>query len=274
MTNPFAHLADEEAHDAEDLRRELLADTHRGFAKMRKVGIQRPKAEKHRPSMLPFFVRGSSERALDAWLLLLALEPVLGPDDPLPMATWARLLGIARPCSETSASRAFAMLVSLKLADRRLEHRRSVLAPLLEDGSGHPYFRPGSAPESGPGYFTIPHEYWTDGYADRLRLPGKVALLIALAETSLTPTFEVPTTRADEWYGISERTLERGYQELSDEKLLLVHGQRVKAKRSKVGFTTIYHRALIGPFSTEARQLLQESAADAVNRKAATVGNA
>lgn len=261
--NPFAGLVDEAAHTPEELLAEFLGDTKRPYAKMRKVGIQRPKNSATRPSMLPDLVRAG--KALDTWLTVLALEPVLSDSDPIPLDVWVKLIGAGVPISAAAVSRAFATLERLRLIERRVSGQHIVIRPLKEDGSGDAYTRPGMRGEDqGPGFFTIPHAFWLEGYAARLRVPGKIALLIGLAETSENESWEVPITRAQEWYGISERTLERGYRELSREGLTVIHTQSVRSKRSATGLTTLYHRALIGTFSTAARKMAQKKASEDV----------
>lgn len=253
--NPFEDILDEAAPSPLEERTNLLGDTNRAYAKMRKVGIQQARASATRPAMLPKLVNAGA--ALELWLLILALEPVLAESDPLPIELWARLIG----SSESAVARGLSTLERLRLIVRRPSGRRVYIRPLMEDGSGADYIRPGSLQgEGGPGFFTIPHLYWDNGYADRLKIPGKMALLIGLSETTKDPTWDVPTTRADEWYGISERTLERGYTELSKENLLLVHRQQVRAKRSATGVTYVYHRALTGSFSRDERHAAQEAA--------------
>lgn len=265
--DPFEHIVDETALSPLEEREALLADTRRSFAKVRKVGIQRERSSDIRASMMAKLVNAGV--ALDLWLLVLALEPVLSDNDPLPIELWARLVG----SSESAVARALSTLERLQLIVRRPAGRHVVIRPLHEDGSGNEYFRPGSMPgEPGPGFFTIPHLYWNGGYADRLNVPGKMALLIGLAETTQSPSFDVATTRADEWYGISERTLERGYRELSQQDLLLTHRQRVRAKRSATGVTYVFHRAFTGAFSLDARQAAQEAAKQGV--RGSTVGDA
>ncbi len=261
--DPFAGLDHESPHAPGELIQEFLRDTKRDFAKMRKIGIQLPKGSKTRHSMLPHLVRAG--KALDAWLMTLALEPILSEADPLPIDVWAELLGGAVPISETATSRAFATLERLRLIERNSKAKGLVVRPLKEDGSGDPYTRPGSVRgEPGPGFFTIPHSFWLDGHATKMGTPGKIALLIGLAETTQYTSWEVATTKAQEWYGVSERTLERGYRELAKQNLLLVHGQRIRAKRAAGGMTMIYHRALKDPFSTEARHAAQAKAGEDV----------
>lgn len=270
-TDPFAGIQDEPPYAPLELRRELLASTRRAFAKIRKVAVQRPRGSVPRASIMADLVR--SEPALDLWMLTLALEPVLGDEDPLPLSVWAELAGRGQPLPESTVSRSFGMLEDLGVIQRARRGRHLVVRPLMEDGSGDLYVRPGQPGEAGPGFFTIPHEYWNDDYVSCLKVPGKVALLIGLSETTQDPTFEVATTRAEEWYGISERTLERGYLELSQANLLLVKEQVIRAPRSTTKHTVIYHRALSGPFALDARQVQQADAVDQVGKARARAGS-
>jgi hypothetical protein len=268
VNDPFSHLVDEAPADGASLRAGLLADAKRGFAKLRKVFVQKPNTETHRPSVLAEIVRGRMERPLDAFLLLHALEPIL-PDSPLPLSTWAKMLSRGKvPCTSATASRAFDALVDLKLIERENSGRYAILTPLLEDGSGAPWTRPGQdASNVGPGYFTIPYAYWISGLVDQLGLPGKAMLLIMLAETSKNPTFAMAVERAPQWYGFSERTAERGYQQLRDADILLQHRQVVVEPRSPTGLRAVWHRALTDPYSTEARAQLQKVAQRATRQR-------
>lgn len=203
------------------------------------------------------------ERALDALLLMYALQPVLSDSDPLPFGAWAHLLSTRNPCSITSLSKTFRVLEESRLAVRSRSGHATIVTPLLEDGSGEPWSKPGLPPVASDetGYFTVPHDYWTDGYVDLLRLPGKAMLLIMLKETQGAPAFEMAVERASEWYGISERTAERGYTQLSNAGLLDIHIQRVASPRLPPGvFRERYHRALRAPFSTTRRRELQAEA--------------
>lgn len=227
---------------------------------IRNVFVQRPPEEEVRASLLAHFVTNRQERALDAFLTLHALQPVL-TDSPLPLGAWANILSTSKPCAVTTVSKTFRTLEQLNLVTRSRQRHSSVVAPLYEDGGGAPWFRPGSAPGVVDSYFTVPHEYWTAGYIDRLRLPGKAMLLIMLKETQGKPAFDMAVDRAYRYYGISERTAERGYGELSKEKLLQIHVQRLTSPRLPPNvFQDKYWRALKSPFSTDARTALQVAA--------------
>lgn len=262
--DPFAGIEDEVALGPHEALAALLSSAKRDYVPVRNVFVQKPAGTKRRSSTLATFVGQRQERALDAILTLYALQPVLSDDDPLPLGAWANLLSTRKPCGLTTASKTFRVLEDMGLVSRTREGHRTVITPLLEDGSRQEWSRPGAhggdLVRSG-GYFTIPHEYWTDGYIDRLRLPGKAMLLIMLKETQGSPPFEMAIERAQEWYGISERTAERGYAQLGAEGLLDIHIQRSASPRLPKGvLRERYHRALRDPFSTNRRRELQAEA--------------
>jgi hypothetical protein len=269
--NVFAGLEDEKPATGTEIRKELLDDARRGFAPIRKIFVQRPNTESVRASVLSQLVKTRQHRPLKTLLLLHALEPVLG--DPLPLATWAKMLDTRKlPCSSAQASSAINALVRRDLATRTDQGQYVVVKPLLEDGSGEDYSRPGSlGSDVGRGYFTIPYQFWTEGLVDELSLPGTAMFLIMLEETTQNATFAMAVERASEWYGISERTAERGFSELSRLDVLAAHKQLVKATRSPTGLRAIYHRALTGPYSTKARAELQQTTGKAARRRAEKV---
>ena len=267
-SDPFAHLVSENPAGPRETVDDLLASARREWFLLRKSFVQWPRENGDRPNMLAKFVRGRQERALDAFLLLHALRPIL-TGNPLPLATWGRALSLAKPCDAIGASRAFNYLHSMGLVDRQLGVSAPIIVPLLEDGSGLEWHRSGpSGSEVGKGYFAVPHAYWTGGFASTLKLPGKAMLLIMLAETGQNASFAMAVERASEWYGISERTAERGYNELSAAGLLLVHRQLVADARHPLGRREVYHRALVSPFSTEDRRRLQEESRPARRKSA------
>ncbi|MBB5870593.1 hypothetical protein F4553_003972 [Allocatelliglobosispora scoriae] len=263
--DPFEGLEDEKPADGFNARKSLLDSAKRGFVPIRKVFVQKAAGSDTRASLLSDLVRGRQERSLDAFLLIHALEPVAAT--PIPLARWAQMLSSARkPCTSSVASRALDALVNRKLITRDTSGRKVVVKPLLEDGSGEPWARPGRDPAKvGKGYFTIPHEYWTSGLADELELAGKAMFLVILAETTQNPTFSMAVERAHQWYGFSERTAERGYQQLRDARvapetpLLREHRQMVAEPRSSIGLRPVWHRALADPYGMTARAKLQAS---------------
>jgi hypothetical protein len=278
VSDPFAGIQDEKPLNGFYARARLLDDAKRGFMPMRKRFVQRPAGSKVRASVLADLVTGRHERALDALLLLHALVPVLDDENPFLLATWARMLSTETTTWSTqTVSRAFDLLTEFALVDREPRGRRVLVRPLREDGSGEEWTHPGVGENVGKGYFTIPYDYWKSGLADRLAMPGKAMFLIMLAETTRNPTFSMAVERAPEWYGISERTAERGYKELrtqrtkTDQSLLLELRQVVAEPRSPTGLRAVWHRALEDPYSMTARAALQRATA-AESRAASIAG--
>lgn len=273
-SDPFSSLQDEVPPTPHEARKTLLDSARRGYVPVRNVFVQQDPGNEERGSILAALVTKRQERALDALLTLYALQPILTADDPLPLGVWSNILSTRTPCGVTTASKTFRFLEDAALLTRTRRGLSTVLTPLREDGTGRPWNRPGMRADDAPSgpiqdgaYFTIPHEYWNDGYIDRLRLPGKAMLLIMLKETQGKPSFEMAVDRAKRYYGISERTAERGYRELNDEKLLLTHIQKTASARLPAGvMREIYHRALRDPFSTDHRRNLQTEAARQVRK--------
>mgnify|MGYP001506488780 CR=1 FL=1 len=155
----------------------------------------------------------------------------------------------------------------MRLLVREGSARLPELRLLKEDGTGDPWTKAGSASEEGPGYFVVPHAYWEDGYYTSLTVPGKAMFLLSLAETQdpRTPAFSVAYERMMEWYGISERTAERGFRELDSRAgVLLKHVRKVPDRRHPAGRREETWRALEQPFSTQWRAHLQAESASAV----------
>jgi len=269
--DPFAGVADEPDPGPIGTLAGLLDATRRGYVPLRKTFVQKPKGSTTRASTLAKLVTGRHQRPLDALLLLHALQPIL-PGSPLPLGSWARILSTRTRCTSQAAANAFETLIGLDLVTRKKDGREPVLEPLLEDGSKDPWTRPGFVEEEGPGYFTMTHEYWTEGIADQLNLPGKAMLLILLAETQnpKTPAFAMAVERAPAYYGISERTAERGYGELGKAGLVVIRRAKVADPRHPAGRRDVYWRALTEPFRTTDRARLQRLAAKAVTGRPAT----
>lgn len=281
--DPFAGIADEEESTPKEIRTRLLASTKRGYVPLRKIFVQRPKGSQQleskpdrpsiRASSLADLVTGRHERALDLLLLVHALWPVLD-GTPLPLRVWATLLSVKSPCTPAGARAAIATLESYQLLHCHWEKRVPVLVPLLEDASGDPWTKAGAKAEEGPGYFTIPHDYWDLGFSEELTLPGKAMFLIIAADTqsSKTPAFKMAYERAKEWYGISERTAERGYTQLRQTGLATYKIQKVKDDRHPAKRRAVYWWALNAPFSTMSRAHLQKTASTAAKAAANAAG--
>ena len=269
--DPFVGITNEGPANGAATRGELLGDALRNFVGIRKTFVQRVRGSDTRASVLADLVKARQHRELKLLMLYLALLPVLDNERPLGLAVWARMLHHSRtlPTTPEQASRAFTALASRRLLERSPRGHALRLTPLREDGTARPYLRPGSPEDDdiGPGYFTVPYRFWTDGLVDELTLPGTAMFLIILAETTKKTSFEMSVERAPEFYGISERTAERGYNELAAARVLLQHTQVKAHARSATGYRRITHRALASPYSLAARKDLQAATRRAVHAR-------
>lgn len=267
MTDPFASVQNATPKSDHEWRQTLLATARRGYAPVRKVFVQRPREESTRSSVLGALVQTRQELAIRLYLLVLALEPMV--DLALPPRRWAGMISSAvKSCSAAQFQRALQHLTEGSLVTAHREGNLLRIRPLLEDGSGEPYERPTAKGAAiGKGFFVVPHEYWDTGLADRLRLPGTAMLMVCLHDTSQAPSFQVALEHMGNWYGISERTAERGYRELMEAQILLTRPQSILDPRSPTGTRFVTWRALAEPYSRDARVALQSKARAAVKAR-------
>ncbi|HWD82622.1 MAG TPA: hypothetical protein VG497_27165, partial [Kribbella sp.] len=176
-SDPFGHVVDDEEQSPQDVLNATLNAAKRGWVPLRKTFVQRPNGSGPQPgrtspraSVLSDFVRGRHQRALDLFLLLHAFQPILD-GSPLKLGVWATILSTSAPCSSSGVSRAVETLEELDLVRREGSGHSPNLRLLREDGEGGPWAKPGLASEAGPGYFVLPHEYWTTGLHSRLTMP-------------------------------------------------------------------------------------------------------
>jgi len=272
VLDPFEGIEDAPEPTPAETRTSLLQSARRGFVPLRKEFVQKRRGEHDEPrgSVLGTIVNARQQRGLDALLLLHALHPVTR-DDPLDIRTLARILSVGNPCTPNAASKTFSVLEDMNLLTRKQDGRRTIISPLNETGDGTTWSRAGEDPdEDGPGFFVIPHQYWTTGLSEKLTMPGKAMFLVLLhdTQTPTTPTFSVALERMSKWYGISERTAERGYRELDKAGVLAQRTQKIVDHRHPAGRRSIRHRALLPPFGTRDRQRLQLKTRKAVRKKA------
>jgi hypothetical protein len=130
-------------------------------------------------------------------------------------------------------------------SERQGRWRRVTL--LMDDGSGRPYRHPGDkglAEERGD-YFKLPYSYWRGRFNNRLGLPAKAVLLIAL---SLQDDFVLPTERGAGWYGLSRDTVRKGLRDLRLLGILSMREVQKDAPLTAKGFTLERHYMLRDPF--------------------------
>ncbi|TDD64789.1 hypothetical protein E1262_27260 [Jiangella aurantiaca] len=245
-------------------RAQLLERTNRSSVPIRRTFVQAPRGAAARHGMLSQFVRNGDRRALDAYLMILALTSSGGPLDDNwttthPIRAWARLFGTTLSAQENSASNAVSKILS-RLEDRQLigrerkgRERKIQIRLLREDGSGEPYTRPKSADDR---FLKLSHAYWLDGWIDKLSLPGLAMLLVALHER---PRFQLPTEHVPAWYGWSADTAERGFDELRNHGLLGVTRRKRFEGGSPTGYVYVNTYELLRPFRTADERLKASS---------------
>jgi hypothetical protein len=234
-------------------RAALLQRTTRPFAPIRSTFVQAPRKTAVRHGVLSQFVKNGDRRALDAYLMILALTSSGGPngDDwttTHPIRVWARLFGTTLSAQENAASNAVSKILS-RLEDRQLiqrarkgRERKIQIRLLREDGSGEAYTRPRSAADP---FLKLSHAYWLNGWIDKLNLPGLAMLLVALHER---PRFNLATEHVPDWYGWSADTAERGFDELRSHGLLRVTRRKRFEAGSPTAFVWVNTYELLPPF--------------------------
>lgn len=261
--DPFADIVDEDPHTTATLREFYLKKAKRGFGSVRHVFVQKQQGEGNRASTLAQFVNNRQHTALDLYLLLLALEPVV-VESPISLQTWAMLLG--PKTSTATTANAFKVLQEWGLVHREKGKSLYRVRPLLEDLSGDPYTRPDGSNDFKQWYFSIPEEYWTIGHSETLSLPGKAMMLVLLAGTSKETSQNVAAQRVPDWYGFSERTAERGYRELRSAKLIQERETYERDPNTPIKTRRVYYRAFYEPFDTGSRHTRQGQAAKAMKK--------
>lgn len=196
---------------------------------------------------LAHFVRNRRGRALDLYLLLHAVASAPPYDAAFPAAVWARALGLrSYSSSETLVSKSWTWLEGQRLVETRRRRRLREITLLYEDGSGRRYRHPGEQGAEDRGhYFKLPHVYWRLNVHNRISLPAKATLLIAL---SLRDDFILPTDRGVSWYGLSRDTVRKGLRDLRLLGFLAMREVRKEAPLSAHGFTLERHYTLKAPF--------------------------
>jgi hypothetical protein len=212
---------------------------------VRRLFLQLGEGRDTRSGPLKSLVASRQERALDLYLLVAAVTGGPGHAVTEWSTTWARTIGVLDEKSGASAvSRAWKALKDLGLiTTTRGSLRRTTVTKRMEDGSG-PYEPPVSAGEK---YLQLPFAYWEEHLHTRLSLAGKAMLLIALAQRK--NTFPLVHARIGEWYGLAQKTVATGIEDLVGNGVLEPAGFEyfdTLAVRSGRGSRPLYR--LVRPF--------------------------
>lgn len=190
------------------------------------------------------FVASRRPRALDLLLLLHCAAGKSPWDVGLPAMAWARALGMPQTASsEATISKNWSWIESQNLVRSERYKRLRRIFLLREDGSDNAYVRPDGRSH---GFFRLPFAYFTERWHQKLKMPGKAALLIALSRDR---EFLLPAEHASQWYAISADTIQRGLDELRKNDLLEVRTKVRKAPAARYGITQDYHYRLLDPFA-------------------------
>jgi hypothetical protein len=230
----------------------LLERSGRDYVPLRRSLVQRgPRGGGAGP--LAQFVRQRRGRALDLYLLAHAVASAPPYDVTFPAAVWVRALALTpSTSSETMVSKTWTWLEQQRLVKTQRRGRLREVVLLYEDGSGRPYRHPGEQGAEDRGhYFKLPHAYWQGNFHNRIGLPAKAVLLIAL---SLRDDFLLPTERGAQWYGLSRDTVRKGLRDLRLLGLLAMREERKAAPLSAIGYTIERRYTLRDPFRREPQE--------------------
>ncbi|HEY3546623.1 MAG TPA: hypothetical protein VGK17_11095 [Propionicimonas sp.] len=258
----------------ESTRASIVLHTGGGYTRVRHSFVQKHEG-KNRGSTLGKLVKEKRRRALVLYLLLLTTHS----DEPHPVwaaNVWLRALEVRdKPnvtWSRSTLSEAWSELVRLKLVTRQREHRRSRVTPLREDRKGA-YTRPnGSAPADY--YLLLPGAFWTECWFDRLSLPALAVLLVLLKESGKDEEVHLTHAETARWYGFSEATAKKGYQELEAAGLVAFRDEWEKDDYAEFGRTRVRYYRLESPFSTPERTAARAEADKERRRRARRAGAA
>jgi hypothetical protein len=226
---------------AEETIEALLERSHRDHVPIRRSFVQAP-SRGGGPGPIASFVHERRGRTLDLYLLAHAVASASPYDVRFPAAVWARALSVAHYDSASSmVSKQWSWLEEMDLISSKRVGRLREVTLLREDCSGKPYVHPGREGN----YFKLPYDYWRGNFHNRMGLPAKAVLLIAL---SLQDDFLLPTKQGAKWYGLSRDTVRKGLRTLRLLGVLDMREMRKKAPLAPLGFTLERRYTLKEPF--------------------------
>ena len=171
-------------------------------------------------------------------------------------------------------SRQWSWLEEKQLISSQRKDGKRELTLLREDGTGTPYTHPGLAPAAAGGgvegdYFTVPYAYWDMGLQDRIDLPTKAVLLIALSRPH--DEFLLPHEHAAKWYGISPDSIKTGIKNLRLLNLLDVNLVHSPTPLGANPYRTERHYTLRAPMRHPGIQVAPDPV-DTIKRKRQPLG--
>jgi hypothetical protein len=234
----------------EQLEHDLLRRSQRRVhgAPLRRTFLQGGTPRRPAPGPLAQFAHSGAHRALDIYLLLIALATGAPYNVGRDAGVWVRLLGLPQgPNDAATITKLWRWLADHDLIERGRRGRQSAPRLLREDGSREAYLPPTG---SGDPYFRVPFAFWLDDSQDQppylsLSLAAKTMLLIALSRTGRT--FPLKAVRVPDWYGISEDVAGKWLRELCNHNFLAVDKRQVRDLNSGTGWRTEPHYTRLWP---------------------------
>lgn len=237
------------------LLRDMLAQTGRLGVPVRRRFLQTLTPDPNGMSAGPLskMLRARDSSTLDAFLLIHAMASSSEPYDAFYFSNaWVRLMRFDQGAEPSAASSRWAKTITrlekLKLVKRERHGNNMHYLLLDESGDGSEYSRPTKLAHGR--WFSIPHEYWLDGYDSSLSTPEKVMLLIALDQPD---GFNLPYERASRWYGLSASTTKRGLTGLVNRGIISVDSDWVVSGKSPTGWIEVRRYTTLGIWSKSSR---------------------
>ena len=233
----------------------MLSHTARHGVPIRRRLLQAdtPDASGRRAGPLASMLSARDASTLDAYLLIHAMASSSSPFHASYFSTsWVRLMRFERGAEQAAASSRWSKVVTRLERLRLLERHRvgNIMNYLLldESGTGDPYSRPTKLAHGR--WFSIPHQYWLEGWDEKLSTPEKVMLLIALDQPD---AFSITYERFSDWYGISASTAKRGLTGLAQRGIIEVHIDFHVSGRSPTGWSEVRSYTTQGIWAKAAR---------------------
>lgn len=239
----------------EALLQDMLSQTARHGVPIRRRLLQTdvPDSSGGRAGPLAAMLSARDSSTLDAYLLIQAMASSSSPYRASYFSnSWVRLMRFDRGAEPAAASsrwsKAVSRLEKLQLIKRQRTGNIMNYLLLDEAGNGQPYERPTKLVHGR--WFSIPHQYWLDGWDAKLSTAEKVVLLIALDQPD---GFQIAYERFSDWYGISKSTAKRGLNGLIGHGIITVRNDFYVSGRSPTGWVEIRSYTTQGIWAKAAR---------------------
>lgn len=209
-----------EVADSVETREALLGHHKRRRAPIDYALLQQRGGDRS-PGKLWRFIEARQLFALRLYLLLRCVALSEPWDATRPAGVWARALDKGTRGGEAAVSRAWHWLEDEQLVELGRRDRMVNVTLLAPNGSGDPYKRRND-------YFTLPYSFFLEGWFTKLKLPGTAMLLVSLHWLRSKDEFALSYADAARYYGISQDTARRGFDELLDTNVLQVKQRWMK----------------------------------------------